>query len=335
MFLGDANDAREILRWLVDDAVAQGAKGVGVEVERDGTLVFSEDGARNSAERRAEWLACQTDPETAIVHTLALHIASFASSSFKVEWSAPTMHVRLCPEPARFRSSATSFFAVVGYLRDQATARPDLKIELRDHASGAHVSLAYPEGALDRLREEAGFRSFNHRPMRFVATTDGGALDVAFSWTHGPGLQVVALVNGERTPSGGSHVKGVWEGIARALETRMQKVPTRGPRRTVVEADLPRNAVLVTSVHLKDPSWGPATRDCLHHDRTADVIADRVASDFLAQLGPAALANAWPPWQCLGDVHRTEHWLELMAAGLQEPAGPPPVDPFIHRAGEE
>jgi hypothetical protein len=230
MFLVDANDGLDILRSLVEDAVAAGAKELGVEVERDGTLVFNEHGAHDLAERRAEWLACQAEPETAaIVRTLALHIASFASQSFTVEWSTATVHVRFRPEPARFGSPTISFFAAVGYLRDHATARPDLRIELRDHASGAHVSLAYPQGALDRLLEEAGLCWFNHRPMRFVATTDGGALDVAFAWKKGPGLQVVALVNGARTPNGGSHVKGVWEGIARALETRLQKMPTQGP----------------------------------------------------------------------------------------------------------
>lgn len=117
-------------------------------------------------------------------------------------------------------------------------------------------------------------------------------------------------------------MKGVWAGIARALEPRLAG-KREGSRRVMSEADVPRNAVLVVSVHVDDPAWGPATRDCLHHEPTRAAIAEHVAERFFSELAAARGESAAPPWQLLGGVHFSEHWLDVLAEILADPASAP------------
>jgi hypothetical protein len=66
-------------------------------------------------------------------------------------------------------------------------------------ARGAQYATMFPRGAVDRLFAEAAGRSLNHRPLHFGVDAQGVTADIAVAWANGPGLQVVAIVNGERT----------------------------------------------------------------------------------------------------------------------------------------
>lgn len=199
-------------------------------------------------------------------------------------------------------------FRLSAALRDAATAFPGTVIELLDETHDHRLRVRYPRGSADRLLEEAGVRSLNH-PFHFVGSAGPISFDVAFSWCNGPGLQVIALTNSWRNANGGAHVYGVWEGIAAALSPLLG-APTEKP--FPAEA-LPRNAVVVVSVHLEDPRFGPATRDCLHDARARHAIRDALEHGFVSQLGQARLEGNHPPWQTLGGVHGGTPWVQRFA----------------------
>lgn len=352
MFLGRPDDPTQVLVNLVEMSFSAASTRLDVVLERDGAIVVRGEGVTKIAELRADWVAAHQRPRAERSPDLlwtnrvfALLLAEVASSRFRIAWDATSLEVEFLPDPERFAARPITLFPVTGYLRDAATARPPLRIGLHDEKTGDRVSLLYAQGAADRLMEENGFRSLNHPPLRFVGSADGIAFDVALAWRNGPGLQLVALVNGSRTPNGGSHVKGVWQGVARAIAAELalrrrdpahsrHRSHRKQPRRVMRERDVPRNAVLVVSVHVDRPSWGPATRDCLHHKRTRAAVADHVAEHFFSQLVQVRGDIARPPWQILGDIHRSDHWLDQVATDLRGAAGPSMPDPYMHRESD-
>lgn len=218
-------------------------------------------------------------------------------------------------------------FRLSAALRDAATAFPGTVIELFDETHDHRLRVRYPRGSADRLLEEAGVRSLNH-PFHFVGSVGTTSFDVAFSWCNGPGLQVIALTNSWRNANGGAHVYGVWEGIAAALSAVLGAT-TDEP---FTQEKVPRNAVVVVSVHLEAPRFGPATRDCLHDARARHAIRDAVQQGFVTQLGQARLEASSAPWQTLGGVHGGTPWVQRFAELWSEGrlAGVEALDPWAH-----
>lgn len=209
---------------------------------------------------------------------------------------------------------------LAGWLSDLATTRPGMTVSLVDAFSDVRFGTSFPRGALDRLLLEAAGRRLNHSPLIFHGEANSVKYDAAFAWADGPGLQVVALVNGERTPAGGAHVKGIWQGLADAanIELTSRGLLQQDSRR-VGALDLPRNCVLVVTVEMDSPKWGPATKDCLHSGRAQLVLREAVATSVVDQLGPTIMAAANPPWQLLAGVHQQDGvWLDRVPASLAD-----------------
>ncbi len=210
---------------------------------------------------------------------------------------------------------------LIGWLTDLATARAGLTVELVDEAAGFRFSTRFPGGAQDRLLAESGGRGLNHAPLVFQGRAAGVRFDAAFAWTHGPGLQVVAIVNGQRTASGGTHVEGVWQGLADGFNAELRR---RGlvDRPLLGVLDMPRNCILVVSVDVKEPEWGPSTKDCLHSVEARRALRIGVARALVEQLGTDAMESPEAPWQQLGVFGPREgSW--LLRAAEERPADIP------------
>lgn len=257
-------------------------------------------------------------------------IIEAASTRFEKTFESARMTVRFSPDVAVLPDWRATR-SIVGALRNLATAYPKLRVAIRDRAHGLDVSATYARGALDRLEEERAQRSTNHAPVHLTHSECDVHVDVAFAWCHGPGLQLVALVNGERTPNGGSHVLGVWEGIADAIEAELPRSETR-PR--MLERNVPRGAMLVVSVRAPDPSWGPATKDCLHDERVREVVRRCVGARFGDALGREWWSGSKLPWQMLGGWHNREAWLPQLAEALVAREVDSWPDVYVHRADE-
>ena len=332
IYVGGCVAPDELVEIFVKDVLPAGATEVGVEVGERGEISLRATLRERLSDWSREWEAALTDPRnTRVIHTLSLHLLRLASTDFDVQWSDHEMRVMFRPDPARFREPLAAY-ASLGFFADLATAHPGLRVFVRDRAAGLDATLTYPRGAIDRVLAEGARSRLNHPPLRIEGSIAEVRLDVAFAWHHGMGLQLVALVNGERSRNGGTHVLGFWEGVAAAIEKRLPRGHDR-PRRVLTEREVPRNAVLVISVHLDDPKYGPATRDCLDDVRARKAIRTRVEESFGQWLDQEA-PRGDPPWQLLGGVHDGEPWRKTYAEVLSHPAGPPVPDPYLHRDDE-
>jgi hypothetical protein len=238
----------------------------------------------------------------------------------------PSINLLIAPSPHR----------LAGWLADLATARPGLKVELFDEASQLQFAASFPRGAQDRLLYESGARDLNHPPLVFRGEGNQVSYDVAFAWAAGRGLEVVALVNGQRTAAGGAHVHGFWEGVADAINAEVASGGSSGKRCTKVGPFFfPRNCVLVISVELRDPTWGPGTNDCLHSRRARSVIRHEVAAGFMAALD-SARTSPNPPWLMRSGPHSPEGaWLDAFRDVLRRRKRfRNRVDPYLHGPDE-
>jgi hypothetical protein len=312
MYFGTTDPAADAVSPLLSSWCHQllvaGARELSIALRQSGHIDVTHRGTNNSARNR-DVIGASSELFEERVDSAQTKV------SFRFDTRAfPMLQVR---EPYRLSTA----------LRDAATTFPGAVIELFDEAHDLQMRVRYPRGSADRLLEEAGTRQLNH-PFHFVGSAGPVRFDVAFSWCNGPGLQVVALTNSWRNANGGAHVYGIWEGIAAALS------PLLGAtiEKPFAPETLPRNAVVVVSVHLEDPRFGPATRDCLHDARARQAIRDALQHGFVAQLGQAGLEANTPPWQALGGVHGDTPWLRRFADfwsdGLLD--GVADLDPWAH-----
>ena len=332
MYVGDCVAPDQLVELFVEDVLSAGVTEVGVELDERGAISLRVTSRERLSDWSREWEAALADPRsTRVVHTLALQLLRLASTELEARWSGHEMLVAFRPDPARFREPF-AVHASLGFFADLATAHPGLRVFVRDRAAGLDATLTYPRGAMDRVLAEGARSRLNHRPLRIEGTVAEVRMDLALAWHQGPGLQLVALVNGERSRNGGTHVLGFWEGVAASIETRLPPGRDR-PRRRLTEREVPRNAVLVISVHLDNPEYGPATRDCLHDVRAREAIRTRVEEAFGQWLDQEA-DRGDPPWQLLGGLHDGEPWMKTCAEMLSRPAGPPVPDAYLHRDDE-
>lgn len=313
MFFGTTSPDLDAISSLLSDRcrhlVAAGARQLSIAFRKSGHIELTHRGGTVERDHRyAVIAACSDQFEERIGPSQTTMRFRFDTRAF------PMLRVR---DPHRLSTS----------LRDLATAFAGTVIECVDEEHDLQLRVHYPRGAADRLLEEAGLRSLNHL-FHSVGSAGPVRFDVAFSWCNGPGLQVVALTNSWRNANGGAHVYGVWEGIAAALGALLGAT-TEKP---FTQDLLPRNAVVVVSVHLEEPRFGPATRDCLHDARARQSICDALQREFVAQLGQARLDANNPPWQTLGGVHGNTPWLERFANLWAEGSlvGVAHVDPWAH-----
>lgn len=319
MYFGDVatfGGFPSLFRSMALDAVQAGATRFSCRARPDGQI---------------ELRIMLSDKRVAELHSFKLGEAV----SKRVEWSEANgqLGAVFVPDLDRFPYlAARSMYPLVGFVHDLSTAFPQCGFDVDDEGNGLHVALQFAGGCQDRLRMEAGQRSVRQL-CRFDGESGEVRYDVALAWCSGPGLQVVSIVNGARSPNGGSHVQGVWEGIADALNERLKAEGISA--RDITVMDSPRNAVLVVSVHLGAPEYGPATRDCLHDERARHAVRNSVAEGFFAKLGEEAIRSATPPWQLLAGIHHKTSWLRRLPDELCDNGRPGERDPYHHHARDE
>lgn len=327
MYFGDASywgGLTGLLAWMATEAVQNGAAAVSCHIRSDNRICFSVVSTVASAEA----LTSPEQPTGGPIALSAWQLAIAISKHVEHEESGSRLSATFEPDFDAFPFlGPVSPYPLVGVFSDLATAYPQHRFEAVDEREGLRLALQFARGCEDRLYIERGDRGVR-RPLRFEGKRGDVAYDVALGWCPGPGLQVVSLVNGARSANGGSHVQGVWEGVASALNQRLRAEGIAS--RDLDLMDIPRNAVLVVSVHLDDPSFGPATKDCLHDERVRLAVRDAVAKDFFAKLDDDAIHSSKPPWQLMSGMHYDIPWLERLPSQLSNECRPGDRDPFHH-----
>lgn len=178
-------------------------------------------------------------------------------------------------------------------LRVCAALNPGLTTVLRDERNGTLVEWYYPQGIRDYLLE-LGDAQPGATLLYAAGATSSCAAEVALCW-GGQTAMLASYVNGRLTEDGGSHVTGMWRGLAHALDRHAR---TRGifsdgipPLRA---RDLPRDLAAVVSVCCTSPHYSSALRNRLS-DASVEHAVCRLIEQQLPDLllAHAPLVDAW------------------------------------------
>lgn len=108
---------------------------------------------------------------------------------------------------------------------------------------------------------------------------DGGTYEVALAWTKAPATEVRSFVGQTETPGGGTHERGFYEGIVRALAT-LRPNAGKPPRTSRVVPRLTPGLLAVVHVTRLDPVFGGAARERLVCREARRVVRDRLAESL-------------------------------------------------------
>jgi DNA gyrase subunit B len=176
--------------------------------------------------------------------------------------------VRFQPDPEIFGCTRLDCSRIEARLRELAWLHPLLDL------SWQGALLPGREGLTGWVRELAGATRL-HEPVLAVTGLHGDVwVDLALAWRDSSVRSVDLRTFVNASPVGsGTHVNGLWQGLARALGGRA------GPVRELLEPDM----IGIVHVCLLDPRFGSPTRDLLENPEAAQAIC-AVVSEAIRRL---------------------------------------------------
>lgn len=167
--------------------------------------------------------------------------------------------ITFLPDPAIFSDPWINAGTVATRLRELACLVPSLTFSFADHRR-------------QRFQEPRGLRSLLERtryPRESILSVltvnevlDGISVEAAMEWRQDRWSSIESYANIQRTTDGGTHVRGLLNGLARGLRSadaqRCGKRTLRELRETVS-----RGLHAIVCVRLRDPTFGAPTRSKL------------------------------------------------------------------------
>ncbi len=179
---------------------------------------------------------------------------------------------------------------LLSMLRVCAALHAGLTAALRDERDASLVELRYPQGLRDYLLEQTG-----ERPEAPLLCASGASAEVALRWGCGEGAMVESYVNGRLTDDGGSHVTGMWRGLARTVDRHARARGIFGDSIPPLRArDLPPGVAAVVSVACDSPHYSGALRSRLCDTSVEHAVCRLLEQQLPGQLlAHAPLFDAW------------------------------------------
>jgi DNA gyrase/topoisomerase IV subunit B len=318
MYIGGL-DARAV-RHMVDHIVLEQLDAPGVRPERvrcslgsDGTYTIDVRGGEVAAVGPADFLPDSPD-RVQWDRLLSLAIACALSERLDAEvvrdgrvWSqsfaagladgkvragasteAPRVSVRYRPDRSLFKDVADrGFLALCGRAREWGAFYPHVRFTVEDESDGQRRDFHYPDGLLSLAREmeHEWFQSVRaHRAGGVwrceMVAPNGDTAEAVFVRWPGEG-RVHSFVNGRRTLLGGTHVRGLLNGLAEVAAAFGDDPDS--PFLPYGDGPLDGLAVLL-SVRLANPSYRLAYKDDLDDKGTAELVRMMVTTKLPAEI---------------------------------------------------
>ncbi|GAB4188701.1 MAG: hypothetical protein OHK0022_00720 [Roseiflexaceae bacterium] len=182
---------------------------------------------------------------------------------------------------------------LLGMLRICAAQHAGLTTVLRDERDGSLVERCYPQGLRDYLLELTG--PHPDAVVLYAAGTGTIGVEVALCWGCGAAATLESYVNGRLTEDGGSHVTGMWRGLARVLDRHARTRGLFGDSIPPLRArDLPRELAAVVSVNCANPHYSGSLRSRLSDSSIEHAVCRLLEQQLPDQLlAHAGLFDAW------------------------------------------
>lgn len=171
--------------------------------------------------------------------------------------------------------------------RHTAALTPGLTIALADALLQQRMVFCYPDGLATFLPEELALRDMAAEGQLFHLLGQGDGVQVEVAWgllsenrvsgllTTEPFL--ISFVNRDRSPEGGTHVKGFWSGLKHVLRETYADLLSSTPLRS---RDLHPHIVAAIAVKLAKPQWVGPVRQLIENPEAASAV-EHVLTDQL------------------------------------------------------
>src|SRR5207248_5600031 len=152
-------------------------------------------------------------------------------------------------------------------LEDMSFIHSGLKITFKNDVSGESVDLSHPGGIpefLDKLIADGQKPKITEGP--FLLTRPGDAkIELAMQWTESTDEVIRSYVNGIRTSDGGTHEKGLKDGIVKAVRNYMETHEVKLKGLEITANDIREGIVAVLSVFVREPMFQGQTKERLNN----------------------------------------------------------------------
>jgi DNA gyrase/topoisomerase IV subunit B len=172
---------------------------------------------------------------------------------------------------------AFSVYPLIGHARTLAALNPGLHIRVHDERDRNVSAIVYRDGIRSYLAELTYPRDIQ-LGSRFYCRHDASNImaEAAIHWYPREPMTVWSYVNGYPTPAGGSHITGMWQGLANALDrfAREHRIFADDMPHLRVR-DLPPTLAAIISVTAEQTKYA---------DTMGNALADRAIMRFVRQM---------------------------------------------------
>lgn len=197
--------------------------------------------------------------------------------------------VTFLPDPVIFKEPWLDAGTIVARLRELACLAPTLTLSFADHRE---LQLHEPRGLrafLERTRRPAEPATATLAVDEIVGQIH---VEAAMEWRDHPWSSIDSYANIERTTDGGTHVRGLLNGLALGLrdveEARVSKVSPARLRKIVS-----RGLHAVVCVRLRDPTFDSPTKSRLATPAVTTAVSASVRRAFRLALADGSELRRW------------------------------------------
>jgi DNA gyrase subunit B len=188
------------------------------------------------------------------------------------------------PDPDIFRKTQFDAATIIERLQDMSYIHNGLKILFKDESTGETKDLTHQGGIptfLAKLIDDGQKGRITDVPFT-ASRINGDRIEVALQWTEATDETIRSYVNGIRTSGGGTHERGLKEGICKAvrnfIETHDLKIKGLDKKALPLAEDIREGMVAVLSVFLREPMFQGQTKEKLNNAEMASVVDSFVRS---------------------------------------------------------
>jgi DNA gyrase subunit B len=189
--------------------------------------------------------------------------------------------IAFLPDPMIFPDAWINPGAIAARLRELSWLLPSLALSFVDRREHRFHEPRGLRGFLDRAGAPGG--STDAEIFTVSAKHGAIAVEAAMRWYLHPWSSVESFANIERTTDGGTHVRGLLEGLADGLRAAAQPHPV-GRKRSQLRRAVQQGLQAVVCVRLHDPTFGEPTRSRLVTPEAERAVRAVVAPAFEAAL---------------------------------------------------
>ncbi len=190
------------------------------------------------------------------------------------------------PDSEIFPSCAFDAELIADHLEIKTYLNKGLRIVFKDCCSGLTHEYRHDEGVAElvgTLVGNGGARPVHPEPFVWESAGLGNGdqgvsrIEVALSWTEEVRPDVRSYVNGIPTVDGGTHERGLLEGVARASRTYMETHELIPRGLSLVADDFREGLVGVVSVFLLEPQFQGQTKEKLNNPELRGLLSGALA----------------------------------------------------------